>query len=67
MKFVNQINKFDIIVDIHVYFNELINLIQKLNYKVYREEGNYILSHVEKRKLVFLVDLVNKGSELYLS
>ena len=48
----------DIIGDIHGCYNELIQLIEKLQYK-WNKEGK--LYHEESRKIVFLGDLTDRG------
>lgn len=51
--------KFDIIGDIHGCYDELIQLIQKLGYSA--EQNLWV--HPEKRKLVFLGDLTDRGPD----
>ncbi len=52
---------FDIIGDVHGCYDELIELIAKLRYTVEEHEGQYKVSSPERRKLVFVGDLVDRG------
>ncbi len=52
---------FDIIGDIHGCFDELIDLLQKLNYQITINEQGYQIIHPENRKIVFVGDLVDRG------
>lgn len=56
---------FDIIGDVHGCFDELTALLDALGYRVERDGNNgaqrFEVSHPEKRKLVFLGDLVDRG------
>ncbi|AFM03259.1 polynucleotide 3'-phosphatase [Bernardetia litoralis DSM 6794] len=55
---------FDIIGDIHGCFDELVELLEKLDYKVERiETGNYSVTHSENRKVIFLGDLTDRGNK----
>lgn len=59
---------FDIIGDIHGCYEELIELLQKLNYTVERTADNGTnyglkVSHPENRTLIFLGDLVDRGTD----
>ncbi len=55
---------FDIIGDVHGCFDELIDLVNKLGYSVSLIENKYIVSHPEKRKLLFLGDLGDRGPKI---
>ena len=52
---------FDIIGDIHGCFDELCELLRKLDYTVSEEDGRFMLSHPDGRKVVFVGDLVDRG------
>ena len=57
---------FDIIGDVHGCYDELIELLQKLNYKIdsVNDDGKnygFNVSHPENRTAVFLGDLVDRG------
>ncbi len=49
---------FDIIGDVHGCFNELVQLLKKLGYKI--DDENRV-SHLEGRKIIFVGDLVDRG------
>lgn len=53
-----EIGPFDIIGDIHGCFDELMTLLEKLGYE--RHPDTFV-THPEKRKLVFVGDLVDRG------
>ena len=61
--------EFDIIGDIHGCFDELIELLEKLNYKVEKienssfEKGTFKVSHPENRRVIFLGDLTDRGNK----
>ncbi len=53
---------FDLIGDVHGCFDELVALLEKLDYQVQKtDDGGYEVSHPEGRKAVFLGDLVDRG------
>ena len=57
---------FDIIGDVHGCYEELITLLQKLNYTVASAPNNgtnygFAVSHPENRTVIFLGDLVDRG------
>jgi protein phosphatase len=55
---------FDIIGDVHGCFDELIDLLEKLNYVVYRDESGESVLKVEPppgRRAIFVGDLVDRG------
>ncbi len=55
---------FDIIGDIHGCFDELLELLKLLGYEITREEEPEIrfqVSHPQRRKVIFLGDLVDRG------
>ncbi len=59
---------FDIIGDIHGCFDEAVELLLKLNYEINETPFNSLnfgihVSHPEKRQLIFVGDLVNKGPD----
>ncbi len=51
---------FDLIGDIHGCFDELYQLVLKLGYKIHFDQ-KYTVSHPQKRKLIFVGDLVDRG------
>ncbi|SFJ47794.1 polynucleotide kinase-phosphatase [Thermoflavimicrobium dichotomicum] len=55
----------DIIGDVHGCFDELISLLQKLGYKVEEEtrdgDKQFLVTHPDGRKAVFVGDLVDRG------
>jgi protein phosphatase len=51
---------FDIIGDIHGCFDELYELLEKLGYQV-QNDTQYIVTHPEGRKVIFVGDLVDRG------
>ena len=56
---------FDIIGDVHGCFDELTALIEKLGYSLTQGvDGAYRVEHPERRKLVFLGDLVDRGPKV---
>jgi protein phosphatase len=54
-------NKYDIIGDVHGCYDELIRLVEKLGYVKVGSGPRY--KHPEKRKLVFVGDLADRGPE----
>lgn len=59
---------FDIIGDVHGCYNELIELLEDLGYKIkevsYDDENfGFKINHSENRKIIFVGDLVNKGPD----
>lgn len=56
---------FDIIGDVHGCFDELTALLMQLGYAIdLREDGDYVVTHPEGRKVVFLGDLVDRGPKV---
>lgn len=51
---------FDIIGDIHGCFDELQELLLKLGYQI-QKNGQYVVTHPEGRKVIFVGDLVDRG------
>ncbi len=56
----NEKGPFDIIGDIHGCFYELKQLLEKLGYKIEKQNG-YTITHAENRRIIFLGDLVDRG------
>ena len=54
---------FDIIGDVHGCYDELLMLLAKLGYKV---APDFEVSHPQKRKVIFLGDLVDRGPKIVL-
>jgi len=54
---------FDVIGDVHGCFEELCDLLRQLGYTVSFETGQFHLTAVEGRKLVFVGDLVDRGPQ----
>ena len=54
----NEHGPFDVIGDVHGCFDELVELMQKLGYEVYRDGHDFSVIPPEGRKLVFVGDLV---------
>lgn len=52
---------FDIIGDIHGCLDETLELLTSLGYTVSDEAGRYSVSHPDRRKIVFVGDLVDRG------
>jgi protein phosphatase len=52
---------FDIIGDIHGCFDEMLELLARLGYRVARDDERYTIGHAEGRKAVFVGDLVDRG------
>jgi protein phosphatase len=52
---------FDIIGDVHGCGDELEALLDKLGYRLSREDGNVTITPPERRKVVFVGDLVDRG------
>lgn len=52
---------FDIIGDIHGCFDELKELLEKLDYKIEKANDYYKVNHDENRRVIFLGDLVDRG------
>lgn len=55
---------FDIIGDIHGCFDELQALLKKLDYKIDLKNDRYNIGHLQKRKLVFVGDIVDRGPKI---
>lgn len=55
---------FDIIGDVHGCFDELLELLKKLEYKVYKVGEAYQASPLNNRKLIFVGDLVDRGPKI---
>ncbi len=55
---------FDIIGDVHGCFDELRKLLQELGYQIAENDGAFQVSHPQGRKVVFLGDLVDRGSAI---
>ncbi|MEW6166790.1 MAG: polynucleotide kinase-phosphatase [Pseudomonadota bacterium] len=54
---------FDIIGDVHGCFDELVQLIGLLGYRLTEREGRFSADHPDGRKLVFVGDLVDRGPD----
>lgn len=55
---------FDIIGDIHGCFDELTELLEKLNYKIERKsDGHFEIQNPENRRAIFLGDLTDRGNK----
>lgn len=52
---------FDIIGDIHGCYDELLQLLHRLGYQVDDNESEPVLSHPDRRRLIFLGDLTDRG------
>lgn len=52
---------FDIIGDVHGYYDELIELLHKLGYEVLNNDVGVTIKHPQGRRLVFEGDLVDRG------
>jgi protein phosphatase len=55
---------FDIIGDVHGCFDELVALLQRLNYSVTETDGTICVRMPEGRKAIFLGDLVDRGPNI---
>lgn len=55
---------FDIIGDVHGCFDELLNLLARLGYRVESADGEYLVIPPPGRKAVFLGDLVDRGPKV---
>jgi protein phosphatase len=55
---------FDIIGDVHGCFDELLSLLERLEYKVDQNDGKYSVSAPAGRKAVFVGDLVDRGPKI---
>ncbi|MDR1292438.1 MAG: polynucleotide kinase-phosphatase [Clostridiales Family XIII bacterium] len=55
---------FDVIGDIHGCFDELVTLLEKLGYRVFREDGRYSVAHAGGRIPVFLGDIADRGPKI---
>jgi protein phosphatase len=54
---------FDIIGDVHGCFDELVELLEKLGYRVERQpDGSFRAAHPANRRAVFVGDLVDRGT-----
>ncbi|HEY8465040.1 MAG TPA: metallophosphoesterase [Bacillota bacterium] len=62
----NQPGPFDIIGDVHGCFDELQQLLEKLDYRIFEGVGKYgfEVDHPENRKIVLLGDLVDRGPKI---
>lgn len=59
----NEHGPFDIIGDVHGCFNELCELLEKLDYKITRKaDGFFDVQNPSSRKAVFVGDLVDRGT-----
>lgn len=54
---------FDIIGDIHGCLAETLELLGTLGYQVSKQDGRYGVSHPQRRKLIFVGDLVDRGPD----
>jgi protein phosphatase len=55
---------FDIIGDIHGCFDELMELLSKLDYHIEkRADGHFEVQHPENRRVIFLGDLTDRGNK----
>lgn len=55
---------FDIVGDIHGCFDELTELLEKLNYKIERKsDGHFEVQNPENRRVIFLGDLTDRGNK----
>ncbi len=52
---------FDIIGDVHGCFDELQDLLKNLGYQVISSDSHYTVTHSERRKVIFLGDLTDRG------
>lgn len=52
---------FDIIGDVHGCFDELVNLLEELDYTVTTQDDSYHVQPPDERKAVFVGDLVDRG------
>jgi protein phosphatase len=52
---------FDIVGDVHGCFDELVELMEQLGHTVDQQDGEYSVTSVGERKLVFVGDLVDRG------
>ncbi|MDQ2711050.1 MAG: polynucleotide kinase-phosphatase [Acidobacteriota bacterium] len=55
---------FDIIGDVHGCFDELIELLDRLGYRIAQDGGQYCVSAPEGRRAVFVGDLVDRGPKV---
>ncbi|NJD07799.1 MAG: polynucleotide kinase-phosphatase [Methylococcaceae bacterium] len=55
---------FDLIGDVHGCYDELLQLLERLNYEVRPNGAGIAVSHPEGRKLVFTGDLVDRGPKV---
>lgn len=60
----NDTGPFDIIGDVHGCYDELIMLLEKLDYQVNISEKNIQVKHPQGRKVIFLGDLVDRGPKI---
>lgn len=65
MDYRNEHGPFDIIGDIHGCYEELCELLDRLGYKLDLANTDYPnVSHLQKRKVIFLGDLVDRGPKI---
>ena len=56
---------FDIIGDVHGCFDELVELLEKLNYEISKQpDGGTFVKHPQGRKVVFVGDYVDRGPKV---
>jgi protein phosphatase len=52
---------FDIVGDVHGCLEETVELLTRLGYQIREDTGHYTVTHPERRKAVFVGDLVDRG------
>lgn len=57
----SEIGPFDLIGDVHGCFDEVLALLDKLEYRVAQVDEHYRVTHAESRKIIFVGDLVDRG------